>query len=197
MRLKRSDLWSHFTVIHDTKFAICNICKRKYSFKTSVTNLKTHFDKSHKYQIVDKYSSSTFAMIKSNLEEENQSDHNGIEIGTALMFHNETESTPTEEHFNSPNFSVRYDETDFKKTEPKSTSQKTKNKNEILNTKKPVDNSKLTYDVDEFNVFGDVVAHKLRALKSRRVQCIVEYKINSILYDAEMGKYDEPQQTSL
>ena len=44
---KTSSIWSLFTVIDDTHFAKCDICKRKYSFKTSVTNLKTHLAKSH------------------------------------------------------------------------------------------------------------------------------------------------------
>ncbi|KAL4153704.1 hypothetical protein QTP88_001537 [Uroleucon formosanum] len=51
MNRKTSDIWSHFTVIENTTFAKCNICKKKYSFKTSVTNLKTHYFSSHWIQI--------------------------------------------------------------------------------------------------------------------------------------------------
>lgn len=51
MNRKTSDIWSHFTVIENTTFAKCNICKKKYSFKTSVTNLKTHYSINHWIQI--------------------------------------------------------------------------------------------------------------------------------------------------
>lgn len=51
MNRKTSDIWSHFTVIENTTFAKWNICKKKYSFKTSVTNLKTHYFSSHWIQI--------------------------------------------------------------------------------------------------------------------------------------------------
>lgn len=44
---KTSSVWSHFTVVEGTHFAKCDICKHKYSFKTSVTNLKTHLAKAH------------------------------------------------------------------------------------------------------------------------------------------------------
>lgn len=48
---KISGVWSHFSVINDTTFAKCDICKRKYSFKTNVTNLKAHLTKIHSIQI--------------------------------------------------------------------------------------------------------------------------------------------------
>lgn len=48
---KSSCVWSHFTVIDNTSFAKCDICKRKYSFKTCVTNLKTHLAKAHWIQM--------------------------------------------------------------------------------------------------------------------------------------------------
>lgn len=50
-RKKTSNIWSHFSVIDDTRFAKCDICKRNYSFKTSVTNLKNHLTKAHWIQM--------------------------------------------------------------------------------------------------------------------------------------------------
>jgi len=47
MSRKLSGVWSHFTAIENTTFAKCDICKRKYSYKTSVTNLKTHLASAH------------------------------------------------------------------------------------------------------------------------------------------------------
>lgn len=47
MNRKLSGVWSHFTAIENTTFAKCDICKRKYSYKTSVTNLKTHLASAH------------------------------------------------------------------------------------------------------------------------------------------------------
>lgn len=51
MSRKTSNIWSYFTVVDNTTFAKCNISKTKYSFKTSVTNLKTHMNSSHWIQI--------------------------------------------------------------------------------------------------------------------------------------------------
>lgn len=43
---KTSSIWQNFTVV-DSNFATCDICKRKLSYKTSVTNLKKHLTKAH------------------------------------------------------------------------------------------------------------------------------------------------------
>lgn len=51
LKQKTSDVWSHFSVIEGTTFAKCDICKRQYSFKTSVTNLKTHLNSAHWIQL--------------------------------------------------------------------------------------------------------------------------------------------------
>jgi len=51
MSRKTSNIWSHFIPIENTTFAKCKICKKKYSFKTSVTNLKTHYSTSHWIEI--------------------------------------------------------------------------------------------------------------------------------------------------
>jgi len=51
MKPKTSNIWAHFTVVENTTYAMCNICKRKYSLKTSVTNLKSHIKTNHWIQI--------------------------------------------------------------------------------------------------------------------------------------------------
>ncbi len=43
---------------------------------------------------------------------------------------------------------------------------------------------------DEYAIFGEKVGMKIRKLKSERVRAVVKNKINSILFDAEMGKFD-------
>jgi len=43
---RSSDIWQHFTKI-DSILAKCDICKKMYSYKTSVTNLKKHFHHAH------------------------------------------------------------------------------------------------------------------------------------------------------
>lgn len=45
-RKKMSDIWCHFTSLPD-KFATCNFCKQKLSFKTSITNLRRHLNCKH------------------------------------------------------------------------------------------------------------------------------------------------------
>lgn len=43
---RSSFIWKHFTKI-DSNIALCDICKKKYSYKTSVINLKKHLNYSH------------------------------------------------------------------------------------------------------------------------------------------------------
>eukprot|EP00102_Acyrthosiphon_pisum_P013340 XP_008182878.1 PREDICTED: uncharacterized protein LOC103309376 [Acyrthosiphon pisum] len=43
---RTSNIWQHFTKI-DSNFATCDLCKKKLSYKTSVTNLKKHLHNAH------------------------------------------------------------------------------------------------------------------------------------------------------
>lgn len=49
---------------------------------------------------------------------------------------------------------------------------------------------------DDFDVFGDLVARKLRGLSTRYAQCTVQNLIHNLLYEAEIGKYDVPNRIS-
>lgn len=49
---------------------------------------------------------------------------------------------------------------------------------------------------DDFDIFGEIVARKLRNLPTRYAQITIEHQINNLLYEAELGKYNEPPQTS-
>jgi hypothetical protein len=42
---------------------------------------------------------------------------------------------------------------------------------------------------DEFSIFGEHVAIKLRNLKDRRLQSVAQFEISSILFQAEMGNF--------
>lgn len=44
---------------------------------------------------------------------------------------------------------------------------------------------------DEYTIFGEQIAVKLRKLSSDRVRSIVQYKMNSLMFEAEMGKFDD------
>lgn len=46
MNNRYSNVWVHFTVI-DGSFAKYDICKKKYSYKSTLTNLKKHLFNSH------------------------------------------------------------------------------------------------------------------------------------------------------
>lgn len=50
---------------------------------------------------------------------------------------------------------------------------------------------------DEFDVFGDLMARKLRVLRMRYAQCTVQNLMTNLLYEGEMGKYDEPLQRNV
>lgn len=47
---------------------------------------------------------------------------------------------------------------------------------------------------DEYNVFGEIVACKIRKLQTDYSKSTVQHLINNILYDAELGKYNNPPQ---
>ena len=49
--------------------------------------------------------------------------------------------------------------------------------------------------IDDFDAFGDVVARKVRGLRTHYAQCKIQHLINNLLYDDELGKYDFPPQT--
>lgn len=43
---------------------------------------------------------------------------------------------------------------------------------------------------DEFNIFGEHIANKIRKLPSTHAQNTIQHLISNLLYDAELGKYD-------
>ncbi|CAI6357804.1 unnamed protein product [Macrosiphum euphorbiae] len=49
--------------------------------------------------------------------------------------------------------------------------------------------------IDDFDAFGDVVARKVRGLRTHYAQCTIQHLINNLLYDGELGKYDFPPRT--
>lgn len=49
---------------------------------------------------------------------------------------------------------------------------------------------------DASTVFGDYIATKHRKY-SRYTQNVIEHLINTIMFEADMGKYDDPSATSL
>lgn len=50
--------------------------------------------------------------------------------------------------------------------------------------------------LDDFDVFGDLVARKLRRLSTRYARCTTQNLIHNLLYEAEIGKFDEPNENS-
>jgi hypothetical protein len=46
-RQKHSKLWNFFTPIEGHSVAICNVCKRKLSYKSTSSNLKKHLTSNH------------------------------------------------------------------------------------------------------------------------------------------------------
>lgn len=48
-------------------------------------------------------------------------------------------------------------------------------------------NKKVNQERDEFTIFGEHVAVKVRKLSSDRVKNIAQHKINSLIFEAEMG----------
>lgn len=44
--------------------------------------------------------------------------------------------------------------------------------------------------IDEWSLFGELMAHVLRKLPDDKTRCIVKHKINTILYQAELATYE-------
>ncbi|KAH8264879.1 hypothetical protein KR038_006660 [Drosophila bunnanda] len=55
---------------------------------------------------------------------------------------------------------------------------------------KPI-NGLSTNHVDEYGVFGEYVAITIRKLKTSKSKIVVKHLINNLLYEAELGKYDQ------
>lgn len=48
MKRKRSNVWNFFeSVDNESRLAKCNLCKLKFSYKTSTSNLKKHIKNKH------------------------------------------------------------------------------------------------------------------------------------------------------
>lgn len=48
-------------------------------------------------------------------------------------------------------------------------------------------------DVDEYTLFGEQIAFKLRSLKTDYARITVQHHINNLIYEAQLGKYDYSQ----
>ena len=55
--------------------------------------------------------------------------------------------------------------------------------------------SKRYTERDEHQIFGELIAAKIRNLKTHYARSIVQHRIQNILYEAEQGLYDIPQNT--
>ncbi|XP_044760513.1 uncharacterized protein LOC123317941 [Coccinella septempunctata] len=61
---------------------------------------------------------------------------------------------------------------------------------EALNLMRSIQNKRAD-NTDEFSLYGEQIAIKIRRLSSPRTKFIVQNEINKILFDAEMGYYDQ------
>ncbi|TMW52877.1 hypothetical protein DOY81_002043 [Sarcophaga bullata] len=52
-------------------------------------------------------------------------------------------------------------------------------------------NNNSSTPIDEYGVFGEYVAITIRKLKTSKAKIVVKHLINNLLYEAEMGKYDQ------
>lgn len=95
----------------------------------------------------------------------------------------------------TPNESVKISHKNLK---PSKSSKEIEDKSqEVLEIMKCIQKSRMEREeknLDEFDVFGDLVARKLRVLRTRYAQCTVQNLMTNLLYEGEMGKYDEPPQ---
>lgn len=59
-------VWQYMTAF-DSTYAVCDVCKKKLSYKTSLTNLKKTYHRSswHKYSRKSKYLSKKINNLKS------------------------------------------------------------------------------------------------------------------------------------
>lgn len=45
---------------------------------------------------------------------------------------------------------------------------------------------------DDFDIFGEIVARKVRSLPTRYAHITLQHLINNLLYEGELGRYNEP-----
>lgn len=50
---------------------------------------------------------------------------------------------------------------------------------------------------DKYSILGELVGHTIRNLKTDFAKATVEHEIHNVLYQAQIGKYDFPQHSSL
>ncbi|XP_037939281.1 uncharacterized protein LOC119672335 isoform X1 [Teleopsis dalmanni] len=72
-----------------------------------------------------------------------------------------------------------------------STSKQTKSNEHSIVEVNQCDSHRATTPTDEYGVFGEYVAITIRKLKSSKSKIVVKHLINNLLYEAEMGKYDQ------
>ncbi|KAI4460866.1 hypothetical protein MML48_5g00012963 [Holotrichia oblita] len=62
--------------------------------------------------------------------------------------------------------------------------------NEAISLMRSIQSKRQNTERDEYSVFGEQVAIKVRKLKSPHAKFMIQSVINSALFEAEMGKYD-------
>ncbi|KAI4467388.1 hypothetical protein MML48_2g00009474 [Holotrichia oblita] len=62
--------------------------------------------------------------------------------------------------------------------------------NEAISLMRSIQYKRQNTERDEYSVFGEQVAIKVRKLKSPHAKFMIQSDINSALFEAEMGKYD-------
>ncbi|KAH8322945.1 hypothetical protein KR059_011694 [Drosophila kikkawai] len=75
-------------------------------------------------------------------------------------------------------------------TGPTSSSTCSSSSNSNATPPKPI-NGLSSNHVDEYGVFGEYVAITIRKLKTSKSKIVVKHLINNLLYEAELGKYDQ------
>lgn len=61
----------------------------------------------------------------------------------------------------------------------------------LLATPSGISGGSSSSHVDEYGVFGEYVAITIRKLKTSKSKIVVKHLINNLLYEAELGKYDQ------
>lgn len=92
---QRSDVWSYFSQKENVK-AVCNICKAEISFKSTITNLKSHLKRKH----VGVYTE----LVSKNCANDNSQNSSGSVI--PLESETATINTESAETIPQPNVSV-------------------------------------------------------------------------------------------
>lgn len=121
-----------------------------------------------------------------NISNQNHNDHNASTANIANVEDNEDDDDDDE-----ADYSTSFSHLQTTLINAGNSNNNNNNLTSSHNCKINNSGSNSTTPIDEYGVFGEYVAITIRKLKTSKAKIVVKHLINNLLYEAEMGKYDQ------